>query len=248
LTTSPLGHLATIPDELLPQIAQAIVDLMPKKAAQLTQAAIDQGLPPRTILLEGLAAGMKRVGELFACKEFYVPEVLLASRAMEAGFALVRPLLARDSHHFPGRGAEGERGDGSRRENGDSPFAQGRIILGVVRGDIHDIGKNIVKTLLSAEGFETIDLGKDVPVADFLRAVKEQKPDVLGLSSLMTTTMPVMEEVIQELQRQDLRAGLKVIVGGAPLTADYARRIGADAYAPDAPSAVREVKRLLAIE
>jgi 5-methyltetrahydrofolate--homocysteine methyltransferase len=214
--------LATPPDDLLPQIAQAIVNLMPKKAAQLTQAALDQGLPPRTILLEGLAAGMKRVGELFACKEFYVPEVLLASRAMEAGFALVRPRLEA----------------GALR-------AQGRIILGVVHGDIHDIGKNIVKTLLGAEGFETIDLGKDVPVADFVRAVKEQKPDVLGLSSLMTTTMPVMEDVIHELQRQDLRAALKVIVGGAPLTAGYARQIGADAYAPDAPSAVREVKRLL---
>lgn len=209
--------------ELLARIAQAVVDLQPKRTAELVQQALAQGLPPQTILLNGLAAGMNRVGELFAAKEFFVPEVLLASKAMESGFALVGPQLKRDAAPSPGK-----------------------VVLGVVAGDIHDIGKNIVKVLLEAAGFEIIDLGRDVPVDQFVRAVAEQSPDVLGLSSLMTTTMPVMATVIEELGRQGLRARVKVIVGGAPVTQDYAQTIGADAYAPDAPSAVRKVRELTA--
>ena len=210
------------PPELLAQIAQAIVDLQPKKAAQLVQQALDAGVAPREILLTGLAAGMNRVGELFARKEFFVPEVLLASRAMEAGFVLIRPLLKRSD-----------------------VASKGKVVLGVVQGDIHDIGKNIVKVLLEAAGFELIDLGRDVATQEFVRAVADQKPDVLGLSSLMTTTMPEMENIIRELEQQGLRQNVKVVVGGAPLTSDYARSIGADGYAPDAPSAVREVQRLI---
>jgi 5-methyltetrahydrofolate--homocysteine methyltransferase len=208
--------------EFLTRIAQAVVDLQPKKAAQLVQQALDAGVAPREILLTGLAAGMNRVGELFARKEYFVPEVLLASRAMEAGFVLIRPLL--------------KRGDVA---------SKGKVVLGVVQGDIHDIGKNIVKVLLEAAGFELIDLGRDVATQEFVRAVADQKPDVLGLSSLMTTTMPEMENVIRELEQQGLRRNVKVIVGGAPLASNYARSIGADGYAPDAPSAVREVQRLI---
>jgi len=203
-------------------IAQAIVDLQPRKTAQLVQDALRAGRAPPDILLQGLARGMNRVGELFAAKEFFVPEVLMASRAMDAGFDLLRPLLK-----------AGDRGN------------QGRVVLGVVQGDIHDIGKNIVKVLLEAAGFEVIDLGRDVPVASFVHSVREQRPQVLGLSSLMTTTMPLMAVIINELQKQGLRDKVRVIVGGAPVNSDYARSIGADAYAPDAPAAVREIRRLL---
>jgi 5-methyltetrahydrofolate--homocysteine methyltransferase len=224
------------PIPLLAQISQAIIDLMPKKTAELTQAALDAGLAPKAILLEGLAAGMKRVGELFAAKEFFVPEVLLASRAMDSGFALVKPLV----------------------KSGAVP-RRGKVVIGVVQGDIHDIGKNIVKVLLEADGFELVDLGKDVPVERFVRAVAEQKGDMtgsasdpdrvprlfVGLSSLMTTTMPVMGDVITALDKSGLREHVRVIVGGAPLTADYARSIGADGYAADAPAAVQEFRNLL---
>ena len=242
------------PIPLLAQISQAIIDLMPKKTAELTQAALDAGLAPKAILLEGLAAGMKRVGELFAAKEFFVPEVLLASRAMDSGFALVKPLV----------------------KSGAVP-RRGKVVIGVVQGDIHDIGKNIVKVLLEADGFELVDLGKDVPVERFVRAVAEQKGDMtgtvrhscapplvqadvgrsaasdpdrvprlfVGLSSLMTTTMPVMGDVITALDKSGLREHVRVIVGGAPLTADYARSSGADGYAADAPAAVQEFRNLL---
>jgi 5-methyltetrahydrofolate--homocysteine methyltransferase len=115
----------------------------------------------------------------------------------------------------------------------------------VVQGDIHDIGKNIVKVLLEAAGFEVIDLGRDVPVQEFVRSVRERQPQVVGLSSLMTTTMPLMAVVIEELKKQGLREKVRVVVGGAPVTADYARSIGADGYAPDAPTAVREIRNLL---
>jgi 5-methyltetrahydrofolate--homocysteine methyltransferase len=205
-------------------IAQAVVDLQPRKTAQLVQEALIAGFSPPEILLDGLARGMNRVGELFAEKEFFVPEVLMASRAMEAGFELLRPLL--------------KTGDSGRL---------GRVVLGVVQGDIHDIGKNIVKVLLEAAGFEVIDLGRDVPAQDFVRSVSEQRPQVVGLSSLMTTTMPLMAVVIDELKKHGLRDKVRVVIGGAPVTAEYARSIGADGYAPDAPAAVREIRRLLPV-
>ena len=205
-------------------IEQAVVDLQPRRTAQLVREALTAGSSPQEILLNGLARGMNRVGELFAEKEFFVPEVLMASRAMEAGFELLRPRL--------------KTGDQGRL---------GRVVLGVVQGDIHDIGKNIVKVLLEAAGFEVIDLGRDVPVQDFVRSVGEQQPQVIGLSSLMTTTMPLMAVVIEELRKRGLRDKVRVVVGGAPVSAEYARSIGADGYAPDAPAAVREIRRLLPV-
>ncbi len=225
MSARELGLPVSPADAQFAEIAQAIVDLQPKRTAQLVQQALDRGVAPQEILINGLARGMNRVGELFSEKEFFVPEVLMASRTMEAGFELLRPLL--------------KKGDSGRL---------GRVVLGVVQGDIHDIGKNIVKVLLEAAGFEVIDLGRDVPVPDFVRSVKEQRPQVIGLSSLMTTTMPLMATVIRELESQGLRAGVKVMVGGAPVNAEYARSIGADGYASDAPAAVREIRKLLNIE
>jgi 5-methyltetrahydrofolate--homocysteine methyltransferase len=209
-------------DKLLDQIAQALIDLLPQKTAQLVQAALDAGIEPRDVLLNGLAAGMKRVGELFACQEFFVPEVLMAARAMSAGMAVVRPRLT-----------------------AGSVASRGKVVLGVVQGDIHDLGKNIVKVLLEADGYEVIDLGKDVPTETIVRAVAELKPDVLGLSSLMTTTMTLMPAIMKALEDAGLRPPLRVIVGGAPLTADYAQSIGADGYAADGPGAVTAIKRLI---
>lgn len=205
---------------LLNDIAQAVVDLLPEKTVELTRQAQAAGIAPQKILLEGLAAGMKRVGELFAAQEFFVPEVLMAARAMEAGMAMVQ-LPAGES------------------------TAAGRVVLSVVEGDIHDLGKNIVKVLLKAEGFQVTDLGKDVPIETIVQAVAEQQPDILGLSALMTTTMTVMPVVINRLAEAGLRSRVKVVVGGAPLTAEYARSIGADGYAADAIAAVQLAKQLL---
>jgi 5-methyltetrahydrofolate--homocysteine methyltransferase len=210
-------------NDLLGQIARAVVDQMPKRTAELAARALKTGIAPRQILLDGLAAGMRRVGELFATKEYFVPDVLLAARALESGFAVIRPQLEAGALPNPGR-----------------------IAIGVVQGDIHDIGKNIVKVLLQAEGYELVDLGRDVSTDRFVQAVEEHAPDILGLSSLMSTTMPTMEDVIKALDRSGLRSRVKVLVGGAPLTPEFACNIGADAYAPDAPAAIAIVRTLLA--
>jgi 5-methyltetrahydrofolate--homocysteine methyltransferase len=183
------------------------------------------------------------MGERYAAKECFVPEVLLASKAMYAGFSILK-------EHVGGTSA-----------------SRGRVILGVVQGDIHDIGKNIVKVMVQAAGFEVVDLGRNVPMEQFVRAVEEaaagdspgarpgaheakgQSPRlVLGMSSLMTTTMPRMGRVIEALDKAGLRQRVKVLVGGAPLSVEFARRIGADSYAPDAHAAVLEVERLIAEE
>jgi 5-methyltetrahydrofolate--homocysteine methyltransferase len=153
----------------------------------------------------------------------------MAARAMAAGMAVVKARIAETGAPVA-----------------ESLPSQGKVVLGVVQGDIHDLGKNIVKVLLEAEGFEVIDLGKDVPTEAIIRAVAEHKPDVLGLSSLMTTTMTLMPLVIKALEDAGLRAQTRVVVGGAPLTADYARSVGADGYAPDGPGAVVEIRRLIA--
>jgi 5-methyltetrahydrofolate--homocysteine methyltransferase len=146
----------------------------------------------------------------------------MAARAMSAGMAVVRPRLT-----------------------AGAVTSRGKVVLGVVQGDIHDLGKNIVKVLLEADGYEVIDIGKDVPTESIVRAVAEHKPDVLGLSSLMTTTMTLMPVIMKALDDAGLRPPLKVIVGGAPLTADYAQSIGADSYAADAPGAVTAIRRLI---
>jgi len=167
------------------------------------------------------------MGEKYAAKECFVPEVLLASRAMYAGFEILSEAM---------------------KASGKGLITKGKVVLGVVQGDIHDIGKNIVKVMTQAAGFEVIDLGRSVALPDFVRAVEQALEDsgaaVLGMSSLMTTTMPRMGTVIELLDKAGLRSRVKVLVGGAPLTADFARRIGADSYAPNAHAAVEEIERL----
>jgi len=190
--------------------------------ADLTARAISEDVPAVTILNDGLIAGMDVVGEKFRAHRIFLPHVLLAAKAMHAGLDLIKPLLIQQ----------------------DIPPV-GKAVLGTVRGDQHDIGKNLVGIMLEGAGFEVIDLGTDVTPEVFLNAVREHDARVIGMSALLTTTMPVMKEVIDLLEAEGLRGRVRTVIGGAPVTEEYAREIGADAYAFDGVSAVDRVRRLL---
>jgi dimethylamine corrinoid protein len=196
--------------------------MQPERVAELARQVLARGLSAQDAITLGLAAGMRRMGEKFAAKECFVPEVLLASKAMYAGFEILKESV----------GSE-ELGASNR----------GKVALGVVQGDIHDIGKNIVKVMVQAAGFEVVDLGRNVPLPEFVKAA-EDGVAVLGVSTLMTTTMPRMGKVVEALDKAGLRPGVKVIVGGAPVTAQFAAKIGADGFAPDAHAAVLEIEKL----
>jgi len=208
--------------DILAAIASSLYDGEDETVACLVHQALEQGLTPAEILAGGLIAGMDVVGRDFKAGDLFVPEVLVAARAMHAGMAVLRPLLAQS----------------------DVPSV-GRYVIGTVQGDLHDIGKNLVKMMLEGAGFETIDLGVDVAPADFVAAVREHQPQLLGLSALLTTTMPAMQRTIEALEQAGLRHTVKVMVGGAPVTAVYAEQIGADGYAPDAASAVELARHLV---
>ena len=182
--------------------------------AELTRQAIDGGEQPSEIINGGLIKGMNVVGQRFKAGEMYVPEVMVAARAMKAGMELVRPLMV----------------------EGDIPSA-GKVVLGTVAGDLHDIGKNLVGMMMESGGMTVVNMGVDIPAEKFAGAVREHKPDVLAMSALLTTTMLAMKDTIELLKEEGLRDSVKVIVGGAPVTADFAREIGADGWAPDAASA-----------
>jgi 5-methyltetrahydrofolate--homocysteine methyltransferase len=208
--------------DVLQKIASNLYDGEDKEVAALVQQALDQGMDPHEVLQGGLIAGMDEVGKDFKADILYMPEVLIAARAMHAGMDVLRPLLA----------------------EGDATGA-GKYLIGTVEGDLHDIGKNLVRMMLEGAGFETVDLGRDVQPEAFVTAVREHQPKILGLSALLTTTMPGMKGTIEALEEAGLRDSVKVMVGGAPVTAAFAEEIGADAYAPDAASAV-DVARDLA--
>jgi 5-methyltetrahydrofolate--homocysteine methyltransferase len=209
--------------QLLEQIASNLYNGEDKVVAKLVQQALDQEMSPADILDGGLIAGMDEVGKDFKAGDLFVPEVLIAARAMHAGMNILRPLLAES----------------------DVPSA-GKYVVGTVQGDLHDIGKNLVKMMLEGAGFETVDLGTDVKPDDFVAAVQEHQPQLLGMSALLTTTMPGMKATIEALQEAGLRDTVKIMVGGAPVTAAFAEQIGADAYAPDAASAVDVARDLVA--
>ena len=192
------------------------------QVAELTQQAIDQGLAAAEILDRGLLAGMDVVGERFRVHEIFLPQVLLAARAMYAGMDLLKPLLIADE--IPSRG---------------------KVVLGTIHGDLHDIGKNLVGIMLRGAGYEVIDLGKDVPPERFVEAAEREQSSVIGMSALLTTTMTGMRTVVELLEQRGLRSRVKVIVGGAPVTADFARSIGADGYGFDAANAVDRVRALI---
>jgi 5-methyltetrahydrofolate--homocysteine methyltransferase len=209
----------------LTPLMEAVVNGNAPKAKELTSQALEAGVSPGVILQEGLIPGMAEVGRRFECREFYVPELLIAARAMHAALDVLRPLLATSNEVKP----------------------LGKVIIGTVRGDLHDIGKNLVKMMLEGSGFEVKDLGIDVSPEKFVNAVKEEGCDIVAMSALLTTTMPNMKATIEALTQAGLREKVKVMIGGAPITQEYANQIGADGYGEDANQAVRVAKRLLGI-
>ena len=191
-------------------------------AKNLTEEALSQNISAEEVLNSGLVAGMNVIGEQFKNNEIFIPEVLVAARAMKAGMQIIRPLLA--------------------EANVES---LGKIIIGTVGGDLHDIGKNIVAMLLEGAGFEVVDLGADVTKEKFLEFAEKENPDVLGMSALLTTTMVFMKDMVIALEEAGLKDKMKIIIGGAPITQSYADEIRADGYAPDAASAVDLVKSVM---
>lgn len=188
-----------------------------------TKTALDEGMEAQEILNNGLIAGMEIVGRDFKAGDLFIPEVLMCARAMHAGLEVLRPLL---------------------EESGAA--SMGKVILGTVAGDLHDIGKNLVSMMLQGAGFDIIDLGTDVKPEQFVAAVRDEGADVIGMSAMLTTTMPSMKSTINALVEAGIRDKVKVIIGGAPVTSKFAQEIGADKYAPDAGSAADTVRELLA--
>jgi 5-methyltetrahydrofolate--homocysteine methyltransferase len=185
-------------------------------------AALEAGLDPNAILNDGMIAAMREVGVRFEAGEYYVPEMLIAARAMQSGMVLLKPHLQKTEQK-----------------------SNGRVLMGTVKGDLHDIGKNLVGLMLEGAGYEIIDLGVDVPAEEFVKKAIELKPDVIGMSALLTTTMASMKTTLDALDTAGLRRNIKVIVGGAPVTDAYAQQIEADGFSPDASRAVNLVNELL---
>jgi len=207
----------------LDELRQSVIDGDAAQAQSLVKQAITASLPAEKILNEGLISGMAEVGRLFEAGEYFVPEMLIAARAMKGGLELLRPSLA-----------------------AANVKAIGKVIIGTVQGDLHDIGKNLVAMMMEGAGFEVVDLGVDVSPQKYVDAVKEHKPNLVGCSALLTTTMPKMKATVEALKEAGLRDSVKVMIGGAPVTDKYAAEIGADIYAPDASSAATRAKLALA--
>lgn len=204
------------------EIKDAILKGKFNEIAQLVQKTIDAGESPDHIIDMGLIAGMNAVGVLFKNDEMYIPEVLVSARAMHTGMEVLKPLL------------------------GDTDMSTaGKVVLGTVKGDLHDIGKNLVGMMFRGAGYDVLDIGIDQPVENFIEAVGKTEAQVMGMSALLTTTMTEMPRVIEGLIEAGLREKVKVLVGGAPVNADFASSIGADGYAPDAGSALDKVKELI---
>jgi len=208
----------------LQAIAENLIKGNASETKRLSQEAVNEGIPPGQVLNQGLIAGMNVVGERFKKNEIYVPEVLIAARAMHSAMDVLRPLLT----------STGVQEIGS-------------VAIGTVKGDLHDIGKNLVAMMLEGAGFKVIDLGIDVGPEKFIEAVENQKVNIVAMSALLTTTMPGMKTVIESLKSAGVRERVKTMIGGAPVTQQYADEIGADGYAPDAASAADKAKELLGI-
>ncbi|UCH11282.1 MAG: corrinoid protein [Fidelibacterota bacterium] len=207
---------------ILESISTALRKGDDEEVAALTQQAVDEGTAPQEILDDGLIHGMNVIGEQFSRHEIFLPDVLLAAKAMYAGMDILKPQLIKDK--IPSRG---------------------RIVIGTVRGDLHDIGKNLVGIMLKGAGFEVIDLGKDVPAEVFIDRAVSEGASIIGMSALLTTTAPVMQDVTSLLKEKNLDEEIKTIIGGAPVTEKFAQEIGADAYAFDAAKAVECVKNMV---
>jgi len=203
-------------------IYDAILNGNAKKAHEATQAALAAGSEPMALIQDSMVPAMDEVGKLFECEEYFVPELLLAGRAMKNAMDLIKPMLSAAGHKMAVR-----------------------VIIGTVKGDLHDIGKNIVASMLEGSGFEVIDLGTDVTPEKFVNAVRESHPHVLCMSALLTVTMPAMKSTMDALESAGIRRQVKVLIGGAPVTSQYACEIGADGYSDNASGAVSMVKELL---
>jgi corrinoid protein of di/trimethylamine methyltransferase len=209
--------------EMYEKLAQSVIEGEPDEAEELAKQALDQGLDPLTCINEGLTKGIQRVGELFASGEYFLPELIIGAEAMKRALAVLEPAMV---------------GDQSRE-------VVGRVVLGTVEGDMHEIGKTLVGTMLIANGFKVIDIGVDQSADQFIAAVKENDADMVGASALLTTTMLQQKKLIEALEEAGLRDQVKVMVGGAPVTESFASEIGADGYAEDAISAVDLAFRLV---
>lgn len=200
-------------------LAEAVENGEEEEVKKLVQQALENGDVALQIIDQGLMKGMEVVGEKFGKGDMFIPEVMISALSLQSGIKMLKPYLE-----------EGQRSH------------IGKVVIGTVAGDIHDLGKNLVKMMLTANGFEVIDLGTDTPVEDFVKAVEEHSPEVLGLSALLTTTMPEMNKVLDALKEKGLKDQVKVILGGAPVNQDFAQKIGADLYAEDALEAVKVLK------
>ena len=207
---------------LLEDIALAVIEGDGEKVEQLVRQALSEGLAAPLIINDGLIAGMNTVGRRFKEGEFFIPEVMMSARAMHGGLAVVRPLLTRSEQ-----------------------LSRGTILICTVKGDVHDIGKNLVSMMLEGAGFRVIDLGTDVAPERLVQAVREHSPQIVAMSTLLTTTLHRIPEAVKAIEAAGLRGKVKVMVGGAPVTPAFADKAGADGYAPDAALAVDKAKELL---
>ncbi len=211
--------------ELHQGLYEAVVDMDEDRAAELARQVVAEGYDAYAAIEDGLSRGMDKVGELYEQEEYFIPELLLCSDAMYAGIDILKPHIV-------------------RQENSERHV----VVIGVVEGDTHDIGKNLVKIMLESAGFEVIDLGRDIKPQAFLQAAKEHEAEIIALSTLMTTAMPAMKEVIDLLEEKQLRKNYKVVIGGGPISPGFAKKIKADAYAVNAAEAARIAKELVGME
>jgi corrinoid protein of di/trimethylamine methyltransferase len=213
-------------EELFKQMAQAVIDGDDEEAASLAQQALDQGVDPLAAINKGFTVGMDVVGELYSTGEYFLPDLILGGEAMKAALAVLEPVL---------------------QASGQSREVLGVIVLGTVKGDIHEIGKSLVGSMLSANGFEVYDLGIDIEASEFVAKAREHNADIVALSALLTTTMLHQRDVIEHLAEAGFRERVKVMVGGSPVTQAWADQIGADGFAEDAATAVVVAKRLMGV-
>lgn len=209
-------------EELHKVLSEAVVDMDEEQAAVMAQAVVDEGFDAYAAIEKGLSQGMEEVGRLYEEEEYFIPELLLCSDAMYAGIEILKPHIKKrqDNEHHT-------------------------VVIGVVEGDTHDIGKNLVKIMLESAGFEVVDLGRDIPAREFLRQAEDSEADIIALATLMTTAMPAMREVVEELEKEGKRKDYKVIIGGGPISAAFAKKIGADVYAVNAAEAARLARDLV---
>ncbi|MBI1921045.1 MAG: corrinoid protein [Geobacter sp.] len=213
--------MAKSKEELFRELSESVVEMEEERTVKVAEEVVRQGEDAYEAIEKGLSHGMERAGQLFEEEEYFIPELLMCSDAMYAGLDVLKPHLKRT----------GEK--------------KGRVVIGVIEGDTHDIGKNMVRIMLETGGFEVTDLGRDVPPRRFVDTAKEIDADIIALSTLMTTTMDGMGKVVKILEEEQIRAGFKVMVGGGPISPGFAKRIGADGYAVNAAEAVKVAKRLL---